>query len=271
MYNICHRSCLSLQLYSYPLLFVSQSATIWMTVLIAASRYLAVCRPHKAVVLCNNMVAAQRGVLLVVCFSIIYNAPRYFEVRVEQRTAPATNETIYVLNRTTLGASKLYSDVYFHGLYYVFSFVLPLLLLLALNAKLTIAYRALQRKRHRMTSVRRRESHDGSITLVMIVIVVVFMLCNAPARVVQILWGYSMQRCMTFKFFLTEVCSVLEVLNSSTNFIVYCVCRRQFRTILQARICPKTPSTRSRQTAGPSEYRLSLVANDVNLDNSDAA
>lgn len=246
-----------MQLYSYPLLFVCQSATIWMTVLIAVSRYLAVCQPYKAVVMCN-MAAVHRGVLVVVCFSVLYNAPRYFEVHIEQHLNLATNETLYSFNRTAFGASKLYGVVYFHALYYVFSFVLPLLLLSALNTRLTLSYRALQRKRRRMTSVRRRESHDSSITLVMIVIVVVFMLCNAPARIVQIMWGYSLQRCMTFKFLATQVSSVLEVLNSSTNFIVYCVCRRQFRDILQSRMCPTVSELR--QANPGTEHRLSLAA-----------
>lgn len=66
----------------------------------------------------------------------------------------------------------------------------------------------------------------------MIAVIIVFILCTAPARLVQIFWGYTPASCPDAAFFVTEVSSVLEVLNSSANFLVYISVRPAFRTIV---------------------------------------
>ena len=71
------------RLYSYPLMFVGQTATIWMTVMVAACRYVAVCLPYHIHDYCSLRVV-QRGVAGLVVFSIVYNVPRYFEAQVRR-------------------------------------------------------------------------------------------------------------------------------------------------------------------------------------------
>ena len=44
---------LFIRLATYPILFTTQTVTIWLTVLIAASRCLVVCRPALATVYCS--------------------------------------------------------------------------------------------------------------------------------------------------------------------------------------------------------------------------
>ena len=59
----------------YPLLFVGQTATIWLTVLVAASRCLAVCWPCRAAIYCT-LAATRKGVVAAAVFSVAYNLPR---------------------------------------------------------------------------------------------------------------------------------------------------------------------------------------------------
>lgn len=222
-----HVSYYYLQIYSYPLVFVGQTATIWLTVLIAASRYVAVCLPYRASAYCNLSIT-KRGVAGVLLFSAVYNAPRFFET--ELGTVTRRNVTDYQLFRSAMGENAIYVLVYFDILYYIFSFVLPLLLLLGLNTRLTVAYRAIRKKRTAMRLNHRKDGgHEQSITLVMIVVIVVFMVCNAPARLVQMVFQYSAQRCPTLPFFLTRLSTLLEVISSSANFLVYVAFRKQFR------------------------------------------
>lgn len=68
-------------LYTYPLLFVAQSATIWLTVLIAVYRYLAVCKPYT-VHLRMDLLFAKKGVVGVIIFAVVYNLPRYFDTTI---------------------------------------------------------------------------------------------------------------------------------------------------------------------------------------------
>jgi len=41
------------KIYLLPLAFIAQTATIWVTVLVAFNRYIAVCKPFKAARLCT--------------------------------------------------------------------------------------------------------------------------------------------------------------------------------------------------------------------------
>ena len=220
------------RLYTYPMLFASQTATIWMTVVIAATRYISICIPFRAAQLVN-MDMAKKSVAGVAIFSVAYNLPRFFEGYI---TLPqnANDTRPFYYHVTWLGRNNLYKLIYFDILYYIFSFVLPLLVLSVLNTRLTLAYRKIQATRARMNL---RTDQDNNITLVMIIVVLVFMLCQAPARIVQIVWKYEYHTCDTIKFYLTEFSNVLEVFNSSANFFIYCAFRKQFRTILIEIFC----------------------------------
>lgn len=253
--------------------------------------------------------------------------------------------TRVIFNTTSFGQSYFYKTIYFDIMYYVFSFGLPLALLLILNTRLIISYRAMQRKRLAMfrhkchcsdyqsttsgvnestgnartnrptedqlqhenqqllpqnaqfssevhdngngrqsaiidgdgsmkpinnvnastttpasspmkpiTSPTPRKSaathvamsNEGgsrvteeiSITLVMIAVIIVFILCAAPARLVQLTWSYvPVSSCPSVALVVTEVASMLEVLNSSANFLVYISVRPAFRAIVASIFC----------------------------------
>ena len=91
-------------------------------------------------------------------------------------------------------------------------------------------------------------------------------MCNVPAKVVQAVWRYNVQRCMTAAFFLSELSSVLEVLSSAVNFVVYCVFLRRFRLRLVAAACCRggvaggSRDDRSRSMTGSSLHPLASMA-----------
>lgn len=110
----------------------------------------------------------------------------------------------------------MYSTIYFDILYYVFSLFLPLLILAMLNTRLTMTYRALQLRRRQRWRQRgfcrcsgdEAQISEQNITRVLILVVLVFMLCNAPARAVQMVWRYAHQRCPSAPFILMEVSGI---------------------------------------------------------------
>lgn len=226
--------------YTYPLAFVAQTATVWLTVLIAASRWVVVCIPYKASSYCTVAIT-RRATLAVVVFSLVYNLPRFFENEIAATINRRNNVTSYQLQRSPIGRSAVYQAIYFDALYYVFSFVLPLILLSVFNFRLIVAYRAVQRRRsamklRRRSSRSRADSHEHNITLVMIVVILVFMLCNAPARAVQIVLRYAVQPCPSVAHFVVLMANVLEVFGSSSNFLVYVGFRKQFRRTMRLQL-----------------------------------
>lgn len=225
---------LYIRVYTFPLLYIAQMLTIWLTVVIALNRFMAVCRPYKAPRLCT-IYNVYKEVVLVTAFSILYNVPRFFELTVFKNEEGKTE-----WKRTDIGANKMYQTLYVDALYYLFTFVLPLLILAYVNTRVTIAYQALRRRKRRMTS--RRAENENNITLVMIIVVLIFMLCQAPARIVQLVWGYRYSHCHQYHYYLIHVSNTLEVLNSSVNFLVYFCFRKRFRDIIQSGFCPGSAS-----------------------------
>ncbi len=118
---------------------------------------------------------------------------------------------------------RIYSDY----LYYAFSFILPLLFLAVANGLVTYAYRRAQGRRRRLVVTARAGGGGGggggeckrSITLVMILVVLLFILCQAPARFIQIMWSYTFHHCHQLRYFIIHTSNMLEVLNSSLNFV----------------------------------------------------
>ena len=138
--TVTHPMWLAMRIYTYPLLFTAQTATIWITVMIAASRYVAVCLPYKAIHYIT-LPYMQKTLICTWMFAIIYNVPRFFEVTITFDNTTNATSPIASYRRTSLGGSRVYNLVYFDILYYITSFILPLLLLAFLNSRLTVAYR----------------------------------------------------------------------------------------------------------------------------------
>ena len=223
-----HSSWLFVRVCTFPLLYMAQMETIWLTVVIALNRYMAVCMPYKAPHLCT-IYNVYKEVVAVTIFSIASNIPRFFELKIihkEDMNGKETTEWV----RTSLGKNESYKLIYTDAFYYLFTFVLPLLILTWVNTRVTIAYHAAKKRKRRMTS--RRVENENNITLVMIIVVLIFIICQAPARIVQLIWAYDYDHCNQIQYYLIHISNTLEVLNSSINFLIYFLFRKRFRNII---------------------------------------
>lgn len=109
--------------YAYPIAMFSQTAAIWIAVIITCERYLAVCKPFKALTLCTPE-NAKTSVLVVVFLSAAYNVCHFWEYQL-------MND----FNLTpVLKDNHIYIDFYYHWLYFLTSFFLPFVILVTLNA-----------------------------------------------------------------------------------------------------------------------------------------
>ena len=76
---------------------------------------------------------------------------------------------------------------------------------------------------------------EDDITLILIVTVLVFVICQTPALITQILISLlpdDLKRCPSPFFYYERVSDFMVVVNSSINFLIYCFCSRRFRQIL---------------------------------------
>ena len=223
--------------YLLPLAFTAQTATIWVTVLVAVNRYIAVCLPYKASRLCT-VLKAKKQLAFVLLFAVLYNIPKFAEYRVEYTSTD--NGTTYTANAgyTKLGEKTWYYIIYANILYLIFLLALPIFILMVLNIRLIKALKALRRKRMEMQSLRQQQ--DNNVTFVLIIVVIVFIICQVPALVNQVMWNVAQddaRECGGFQFYLRHIANMLVILNSAVNFIIYILFNKRFRHVLIQTVC----------------------------------
>lgn len=217
---------------SFPCLYITQTLTIWLMVVVACNRLIVVCMPCRAHRLCclRNF---QLTVGLLVLGAVLSNAPRFFEIQLMQNeTSGATT-----WRKTDFALSDVYRIIYTDIVYYLLTFVLPLMVIAFANIRVIGAYRAARRLQDQQHQANEGSMNENAITLVMIVIVAIFVMCQAPSRVVQMTWGYRYNHCREPRFYLIHISNSLEVFNSSVNFFVYVVFYKRFRFLLKRSLC----------------------------------
>ena len=176
------------------LLNASLSWTVWMIVLVAGNRYIAVCRPMMASRLCT-ISKVRLEILIMAAAVCVFNMPHLIDYCIMD------NETIIFENMPThekvACEGMFYYIIYANALHCIFVFILPLALIIFFNVHLMRSLKVAQRSRKAMSSRSRRDdnnitqcsrmamtsllsSDENNITVVMIVIIIVFVVCQAP-------------------------------------------------------------------------------------------
>ena len=233
--------------YVLPLCLMAQTATVWVTVLIAVNRYINVCLPLRAVQWCTiTKVKIQMAAVLL--FAVLYNIPTFAESRIEHVMPSNTNNITFnsttynftSYNSTTYTARVAHTRLWFAYGYYLiyhivlcgmFIVILPTSILALLNMCLVKALKARRRmKMHTMHS-----QHESSMTLVLLIIVFVSIVCQLPSLVTRILLitaSKEATHCGGYMFYLVPITNMLVVLNSAVNFIIYIIFNKRFRDVL---------------------------------------
>lgn len=260
--------------YLNPLACVAQSCTIWMTVLLAINRYLAVCRPFTTRKWLT-MTHARIQVFSVVFFSVLVNIPRVFETDMYPSISNATAQTAAVgttsfPNSTSASSAKkdrsahwYFEVVYLNAFYTSVVLVLPILLLVGFNIPLLRQLQASKREMIR-NSLSYSGHQENNITVVMVIIILEMIVCHSPDRVVQIIRIFfsskSNRSCPSPLYYAINVANFLVILNSSTDFVVYYGFRNRFRTLLRDQVFCRRPRSDSRDF-GPWNSRADLGVN----------
>ena len=236
-----------IQDYIWPFALMAHTLTIHITVLVTLNRYYAISIPTPGTNTKSFMNNTNLQLLVILIFAVFYNIPRFFEHHpigykkiYNTNNGQNRNESNFTSEPVNLGDNKLYQIIYSNVLYFPIMYIVPLVSLTYLNTKLIKGLKALKRRREALTGHRQR---DDNITIVIIVIVFVFILCQTPALINQIFWAATsieQRNCGHFHFYYTRISDALVVLNSSTNFLVYCLFGKSFRKVFRERLCKNT-------------------------------
>ena len=189
-----------------------------MVVLVTVNRFIAVCMPLHATRLCSirNVRCQLVGLFVLV---VLFNIPRFFDARLDLVEYPVYN--------------ILYNIV----AYCLFVRLIPLGLVIVLNVHLMLKLGRAQRLRSDMTDG--VTAQENNITKVVIVLIVTFLICETPPGLDYLI--VHIVHINSFQCYSAHISNLLaNSTNSSVNFVIYCLFRKQFRKDLRSLIlCEK--------------------------------
>ena len=220
-----------LAVYGWPCVIAIRGINTWVTLLVALHRYIAVVMPHRSATLCRVSVA-RKQLFFFILFPLLFALPGFFNYY-PKRSTDEFGRTSYSLAFTELGKNKYYIFGYKTAAYYTVMYFVPLAFLIYFTACLIKTVKKAKKRRSEMTG---KESSANDTTWTLIVIVLVFLICQIwePIRkILESFWPNPQDReCGSVYFYYTELPSLASVVNSSVNFIIYCLLGRKFRESL---------------------------------------
>ena len=218
-----------IRVYTWPIVCAAQMISIWLTVLISAERFVAICFPLQAVRTCTVR-KVRVCISVIVLVSILYNIPKFFEFVPTEETIffREVNVTGVVMNGTSMRLNPLYRYGYNMALFCLVLYACPLTILTILNVKIVTVIR---RAKRNWESLNRSRQKEMKATILPLMIVVVFFICGTQALLAFILDAIFVSEVKWLQIY-TAVVNLLVITNSAINFILMYYFGRKFRTLL---------------------------------------
>ena len=194
---------------------IASNTGVWLTLTFTIERYICVCHPMRGIILCTPKRA--KYVIVSVCIAgALVTVPEFFEEMLED------------WDSYNLGYKNLNQTLFTY---------LPLALLCVFNTMLVRSVIRASRRRlamlHETNLTSRYARHDteqSRVTTMLIVIVVVFIVCQLPQAIMNTLTTVDTIHTDTDTLYiLRNVFNLLVVVNSAVNFVLYSAVSSKFR------------------------------------------
>ena len=230
--------------YWYPfgrvLTDICGNVSVCLTVTFSLERLVAVSYPMRGRILCTPK-RARLITAIVVVFAVACTSPEFFETDLVVRHS--NNRTIVQQVPSKMAETDGYRIGYYN--FFVFTFtILPLILLCTSNGILVKTVFAAMKIRKRMvytalrTAIGRRRTEQNRITIMLIIVVIVFLVCQFPYAVL-LLYGIYLDsnvimlspNGMNRMRIAGNIVNLLVLINASINFVLYSVMSTKFRKL----------------------------------------
>lgn len=238
----------------------------WLTVIMAAGRYAAICRPLQA----RHLVGARSTRLAVVFTFVVWtllDMPRLWTYEVVQHDCPTGHSRYYILDHGQFVMNGRLK-VAFTYLWAIIGYLLPVLTLGYCNVHLVKALRESIRVR-RLYRVNAKGLMSGSrISPTLVAIIFMYILLISPSEILHFCYYAVSGSDVEILNTAIVVTNLLQTMNFAFNFVLYCIVNVHFRqTSKELLLCiSKSAATYHRSwNRSSTSYvtRASLLANSV--------
>ena len=227
--------------YGWPCVGVTLTVNTWVTILITIHRFIAIISPHKASIYCTYRKAKVHLMALFLIVTI-YALPTFWELQINIFTNPY-NKTLYVPSYSELNLNYWYQFLYKTTLYYLLMYIIPWILLAVMTVFLVKAVKQAQHFRSQMGNNPTQQDNTEDVTLSLIAVVVTSLVCRPwePIRRILDVILKEPAKCGHYYFYFEEIPPFFTVLNSSVNFVFYCLFLKRFPETLKSLFFMKKP------------------------------
>ena len=215
--------------YAHYIFNMSVCVTAWLTISVAAERYICVCHPSKAKELCT-IPRAKIICSVVFLFMSVLSIPSGFRYRVETIYDVKANVTCPQVVPTSLGTNDAFMIPY-SWIQNSLRGIIPVFVLVFMNARIINELRK-ERVKGKKFSARNR------ITLMLIVIIFMFLVCITPDAIMSTFFGKGYVEEDYLVKGVREITDALLAVNSAFNFLLYCSMSQAFRNTFFKIFCP---------------------------------
>lgn len=212
-------------------------SSIWLTVVLAMERYLAICRPFYVPHICS-IFGARVIIVIIYISAFICRMPNFWEYKIMHA------HDIYYITLTDFALSHHYQTVYHWIVDVVFTTILPFLFLLILNFRLIWEVRKSTAyiQRNLIVTVNKAnltaQKEELQITIMLISIVLVFFICQFPyVMYTAIVSTHKFQLVSSGFMMFRYVAMMMLSLKAALNFILYCWFSEKFWVTLKRIFC----------------------------------
>ena len=216
--------------------------SVWITVILALERYIAICRPFLAAKVCT-VNRARVFVVLIFIFAFICRVANFWEHKLESGYDPVLNKSQTYLGHTHFSFDPHYMTVYPWVIDVTIGSIIPFVLLLVLNLTLIMEVRKSTRYVQRNMMVASRSSNsiqreEIQITIMLISVVIVFFVCQVPYVVYMAIMSVTKYKPLAINLGpFRHIAILLLALKSAINFLLYCWFSEKFWATFKRTFC----------------------------------
>ncbi|XP_005112379.1 FMRFamide receptor [Aplysia californica] len=144
-------------------------------------------------------------------------------------TVPPAPKSVIRYSETEFGLDPTFQHIYLIYSHLFFMFLLPFLIILVMNVGLI---RAVKRSKSMRQSMSASASKEHNLTVMLIAVIVVFLVCQFPTIVDNILVAMvgekQLKQHYTYMCFYI-ICTFMVEINAASNFLLYCFFGKKFR------------------------------------------